>query len=39
VHRAPAYNLSISGVHTYHVGTDEILVHNDCSDAAYDIAV
>lgn len=25
-----AYNLSIAGVHTYHVGTNEILVHNDC---------
>jgi hypothetical protein len=24
-----AYNLSIEGVHTYHVGVDEILVHND----------
>ncbi|NTW38874.1 MAG: hypothetical protein HGA44_03130 [Cellulomonadaceae bacterium] len=33
-----AYNLSIAGVHTYHVGTDEIIVHNDCSDEAWDIA-
>lgn len=35
---ALAYNLSIAGVHTYHVGDDAILVHNDCSDAAWDIA-
>lgn len=27
---ALAYNLSIAGVHTYHVGDDAILVHNDC---------
>lgn len=27
---ALAYNLSIAGVHTYHVGHGEILVHNDC---------
>lgn len=27
---AMAYNLSISGVHTYHVGDDAILVHNAC---------
>lgn len=27
-----AYNLSIDGVHTCHVGPDEILVHNDCFD-------
>lgn len=27
---ALAYNLSIRGVHTYHVGQDAILVHNDC---------
>lgn len=27
---ALAYNLSIKVVHTYHVGADEILVHNDC---------
>jgi hypothetical protein len=26
-----AYNLSIAGVHTYHVGQDAILVHNSCS--------
>jgi hypothetical protein len=25
-----AYNLSINGVHTYHVGEDDILVHNAC---------
>lgn len=28
---ALAYNLSIEGVHTYHVGESEILVHNTCS--------
>ena len=27
---ALAYNLSIAGVHTYHVGQDAILVHNTC---------
>ena len=27
---APAYNLEIEGVHTYHVGDDEVLVHNAC---------
>lgn len=27
---ALAYNLSIAGVHTYHVGPDAILVHNTC---------
>lgn len=26
-----AYNLAIEGIHTYHVGTGEILVHNHCS--------
>ncbi|GAA3671064.1 hypothetical protein GCM10022237_33510 [Nocardioides ginsengisoli] len=36
---APAYNLSIEGVHTYHVGNDAVLVHNDCSDDAWDIAM
>lgn len=25
-----AYNLSVEGIHTYHVGADQILVHNDC---------
>lgn len=25
-----AYNLSVEGIHTYHVGSDEILVHNVC---------
>ncbi|BCW43996.1 hypothetical protein StoSoilB5_11800 [Arthrobacter sp. StoSoilB5] len=27
---ALAYNLSIEGIHTYHVGRAEILVHNTC---------
>jgi hypothetical protein len=27
---ALAYNLSVKGIHTYHVGTDAILVHNSC---------
>lgn len=27
---APAYNLTIEGIHTYHVGDSEILVHNTC---------
>ncbi len=27
---ALAYNLSVQDIHTYHVGTREILVHNDC---------
>ncbi len=26
----PAYNLSVEGIHTYHVGQSEILVHNTC---------
>jgi hypothetical protein len=26
-----AYNLSIQGIHTYHVGDNEILVHNMCT--------
>lgn len=25
-----AYNLSVEGIHTYHVGQNEILVHNTC---------
>ncbi len=25
-----AYNLSVEGIHTYHVGESEILVHNSC---------
>ncbi len=25
-----AYNLAVAGIHTYHVGTDAILVHNTC---------
>lgn len=33
--RAPAYNLSVEGIHTYHVGQAALLVHNECefSDA------
>lgn len=27
---ALAYNLEVAGVHTYHVGADEVLVHNAC---------
>ncbi|MGH2755947.1 MAG: polymorphic toxin-type HINT domain-containing protein, partial [Actinomycetota bacterium] len=27
---APAYNLAVEGIHTYHVGTSEVLVHNEC---------
>ncbi|MFF1817270.1 polymorphic toxin-type HINT domain-containing protein [Kribbella sp. NPDC058245] len=27
---ATAYNLSVEGVHTYHVGDAELLVHNSC---------
>ncbi|MEU4390245.1 RHS repeat-associated core domain-containing protein [Kribbella sp. NPDC023855] len=27
---ATAYNLSVEGIHTYHVGADELLVHNTC---------
>ena len=27
-----AYNLEIEGVHTYHVGRESVLVHNDCFD-------
>jgi hypothetical protein len=27
---AGAYNLSVEGIHTYHVGDDEVLVHNVC---------
>lgn len=27
---ALAYNLSVEGIHTYHVGIDGILVHNTC---------
>ena len=34
-----AYNLEIAGVHTYHVGPEAILVHNECSDEAWDIAM
>ncbi len=29
---ALAYNLSVGDIHTYHVGADEILVHNSCFD-------
>lgn len=25
-----AYNLSVEGIHTYHVGHSEVLVHNEC---------
>ena len=32
-----AYNLSIDGVHTYHVGDEAILVHNDCGVDPADI--
>lgn len=28
---ALAYNLTVAGIHTYHVGRSEILVHNTCS--------
>ncbi|MDV8147433.1 polymorphic toxin-type HINT domain-containing protein [Arthrobacter sp. B10-11] len=28
--QAIAYNLEVEGIHTYHVGHDEILVHNTC---------
>lgn len=31
-----AYNLSVEGIHTYHVGADEILVHNSCLTALKD---
>jgi RHS repeat-associated protein len=27
---ALAYNLTVEGIHTYHVGEDEVLVHNTC---------
>lgn len=27
---APAYNLSVKGIHTYHVGAEGVLVHNTC---------
>jgi hypothetical protein len=27
---APAYNLTVADIHTYHVGTPAILVHNTC---------
>jgi hypothetical protein len=30
-HSELAYNLSIAGVHSYHVGDDAILVHNTCN--------
>lgn len=33
---AAAFNLSIEGVHTYHVGRPGILVHNDCYDISDD---
>lgn len=28
-----AYNLSVEGIHTYHVGDAEVLVHNTCPAA------
>lgn len=28
-----AYNLSVEGIHTYHVGHSEVLVHNECPDS------
>jgi hypothetical protein len=28
--QSPAYNLSVEGIHTYHVGAMSILVHNAC---------
>lgn len=31
--KAVAYNLSVKGIHTFHVGTSEILVHNSCFSA------
>jgi RHS repeat-associated protein len=30
-----AYNLSVEGIHTYHVGTAEILVHNECGPSLF----
>ncbi len=30
--QALAYNLSVEGIHTYHVGDNEILVHNVCGE-------
>jgi RHS repeat-associated protein len=29
-YRGTAYNLTVAGVHTYHVGRNAVLVHNDC---------
>lgn len=29
-YRALAFNLEVDGLHTYHVGTEEVLVHNEC---------
>ena len=29
----PIYNLNVDDFHTYFVGSDELLVHNDCSEA------
>ncbi|WP_053207179.1 RHS repeat-associated core domain-containing protein [Jiangella muralis] len=28
-----AYNLTITDIHTYHVGEDDVLVHNTCDDS------
>lgn len=30
---APAYNLEVDGIHTHHVGSDAVLVHNACLPA------
>ncbi|MFV0460780.1 MAG: polymorphic toxin-type HINT domain-containing protein [Actinomycetales bacterium] len=29
-HEGRAYNLSVEGIHTYHVGDNEVIVHNAC---------
>lgn len=34
-HDGLAYNLSVHEIHTYHVGNDEILVHNACGDLTH----
>ena len=31
-----AYNLSVDGFHTYHVGEDQLLVHNKCGEEVLD---
>ncbi len=35
--RALAYNLSVQGIHTYHVGEQAVLVHNSCGELADDV--